>query len=80
VLDNMQDRPLRGTTGWTEAANVLDVGQDAASVHFGVLLGGAGAVDLARPRFDVVGTDVPVAPITKKPLPPESQGLDFGAA
>jgi hypothetical protein len=80
VLDNMQDRPLRGTTGWTEAANVLDVGQHAASVHFGVLLGGAGAVDLARPRFDVVGTDVPVTPITRKPLPPEPQGLDFGAA
>ena len=46
-LDNMQDRPLRGTTAWTEAANVLDVGEDAASVHFGVLLAGAGAVDLA---------------------------------
>jgi hypothetical protein len=25
VLDNMEDRPLRGTTAWTEAANVLDV-------------------------------------------------------
>jgi hypothetical protein len=42
VLDNLQDRPLRGTTDWTEAANVLDVGEDAASVHFGVLLAGAG--------------------------------------
>ena len=38
----MYDRPLGGTTGWTEAANVLDVGQDAASVHFGVLLSGGG--------------------------------------
>jgi len=80
VLDNMQDRPLRGTTDWTEAANVLDVGEDAASVHFGVLLGGAGAVDLAQPRFDVVGIDVPVTPITRKPLAPEPQGLDLGAA
>jgi len=80
VLDNMQDRPLRGTTDWTEAANVLDVGEDAASVHFGVLLGGAGAVDLAAPRFDVVGIDVPVTPITRKPLAPEPQGLDLGAA
>jgi hypothetical protein len=25
ALDNMQDRALRGTTAWTEAANVLDV-------------------------------------------------------
>jgi hypothetical protein len=29
---------------------VLDVGEDAASVHFGVMLAGAGAVDLAEPR------------------------------
>ena len=50
ALDNMSDRPLRGTAVWTESANVLDVDEDAASVHFGVLLSGAGAVDLARPR------------------------------
>lgn len=81
VLDNMQDRPVRGTTAWTEAANVLDVGEDAASVHFGVLLAGAGAVDLARPRFEVVGTDVPVTRITAtRPLASEPRGLDFGAS
>jgi hypothetical protein len=80
VLDNMQDRPLRGTVDWTEAANVLDVAEDAASVHFGVLLGGAGAVDLAGPRFEIVGTDVAVTPIARKPLAAEPRGLDFGAA
>lgn len=80
VLDNMQDRPLRGTTAWTAAANVLDVGEEAASVHFGVLLAGAGAVDLASPRFEVVGADVPVTQAARSPLAPEPQGLDFGAA
>ena len=79
VLDNMQDRPLRGTTGWTEAANVLDVGEDATSVHFGVLLGGAGAVDLARPRFEVVGTTCPY-PDSREAAGAEPKGLDFGAA
>src|SRR3954447_2250636 len=80
ALDNMQDRALRGTTAWTEAANVLDVGEAADSVHFGVLLSGAGAVDLARPRFETVGTDVPVPGVERKPLAAEPQGLDFGAA
>jgi hypothetical protein len=80
VIDNMQDRPLRETTDWTEAANVLDVGEDAASVHFGVLLGGAGAVDLARPRFEVVGTDVPITLISRKLMASEPRGLDFGNA
>jgi hypothetical protein len=80
ALDNMQERPLRGTTAWTEAANVLNVGEDAQSVHFGVLLNGVGAVDLARPRFEIVGTDVPVTGFTGKPLASEPQGLDFGTA
>jgi hypothetical protein len=80
ALDNMQDRALRGSAGWTQAANVLDVGPEAASVHFGVLLAGAGAVDLARPRFEVVGADVPVTRPPSRPLPAEPRGLDFGAA
>ena len=80
VLDNMQERALRGSTDWTGAANVLDVGEDAASVHFGVLLSGAGAVDLAGPRFEIVGTDVPVTGGEVRPLATEPQGLDFGAA
>jgi hypothetical protein len=80
TLDNMQDRSLRGTTAWTEAANVLGVGEEAASVHFGVLLAGAGAVDLARPCFEVVDAEVPVTQTSRRPLAPEPQGLDFGAA
>jgi hypothetical protein len=80
AFDNMEDRPLRGSTGWTEAANVLDVAEEAASLHFGVLLTGAGAVDLARPRFEVVDTDVPITQDLRHPLPVGPQGLDFGAA
>jgi hypothetical protein len=80
AFDNMRDRPLRGTTAWTEAANVLDVGAEATSVHFGVLLAGAGAVDLAGPRFELVGADVPVTQAARRPLAPEPQGLDFGTA
>ena len=81
TLDNMEDRALRGSTDWTESANVLDVGEDAASLHFGVLPAGAGAVDLARPRFEVVGPDVPITLVARVPsLAVEPQGLDFGAA
>jgi hypothetical protein len=78
ALDNMDDRPLRGATGCTEAASVLDVGEDAASVLFGVLLAGAGAVDLAAPRFEVVGADVPVTWVRAGRWPPSR--LDFGLA
>jgi hypothetical protein len=36
ALDTMNDRPVRGPAGWTEAASVLDADEDAASVHFGI--------------------------------------------
>jgi hypothetical protein len=74
-LDNMQDRPLRQTTDWTEASIVLDVAPQAMELHFGALLSGPGAVDLARPRFEEVGEDVP---LTIGRLPDEPQALDFG--
>ena len=75
ALDNMFDRPLRGTTEWTRASIVLDVAHEATHLLFGALLSGAGAVDITRPRFEEVGEAVPA---TAAPLPDEPQ--DFGAA
>jgi hypothetical protein len=80
VLDNMSDRPLRGSGDWTEAACVLDVAEDALSLHFGLLLAGEGAVDLARPRFEVVGAEVPVTQTPQRPLAAHPKGLDLGTA
>jgi hypothetical protein len=77
VLDNMEDRALRGTTDWTEARIVLDVAEQARVLLFGALLSGAGAVDLSRLRFEEADEAVPT---TVPPLPDEPQALDFGAA
>ena len=49
-------------------------------MHFGVMLAGAGAVDLAAPRFEVVGADVPVTWVPRRPLAAEPRGLDLGFA
>ena len=76
TLDNMQDRALRGTTDWTQASIVLDVAHQATHLLFGALLSGAGALDLARLRFEKAGEAVPV---TVGPLPDEPQ-LDLGVA
>ncbi len=79
MLDNMEDRPLQGVTGWTTAAIVLDVPEQAAVLNFGALLSGAGALDLTGLRFEEVAADVAVtaAPDRAGPLPDEPQGLDF---
>ena len=76
-IDNMHDRPLTQTTAWQEADVVLDVPEEATSLHFGVLLAGGGAVDLAQPSFEAVATDVPITAKPQPPLPDEPQALNF---
>lgn len=82
MIDNMQDRPLRESTDWTEAGIVLDVPEQATKLHFGALLSGAGAVDLTQPWFGEVGLSVPVTAEPSSPgsLPDEPQALDFSVA
>ena len=80
LIDNMHDRPVRHTTDWAEASIVLDVADDAESLHFGMLLSGEGAVDLARPRFEEAAAAIPVTVVAGQAatLPDEPQALDFG--
>jgi hypothetical protein len=61
ALDNMDDRPIKGTTGWRDYELVLDVPETAAHLAFGVLLQGKGTV-----AFDTVriGTAAPRAKST----------------
>src|SRR5256885_864554 len=59
TIDNMEDRPLRQSTGWAEADIVLDVPAEATELHFGALLAGAGAVELTQPRLGGPGRGRP---------------------
>jgi hypothetical protein len=58
AFDNMQDRPITGTTDWQDYAVVLNVSQDATGIFFGVLLTGPGTVWLNGVKVEVVGSDV----------------------
>jgi type 1 fimbria pilin len=59
AFDNMQDRPIKGTTDWQNYAVVLDVPKDATGIAFGILLSKSGTVWLSNVKFESVGTDVP---------------------
>nr|WP_093274607.1 AraC family transcriptional regulator [Psychrobacillus sp. OK032] len=43
-FDNMQNRPIKDTTGWNHYSVVLDVPPNAGAIYFGVMLLGAGEV------------------------------------
>jgi hypothetical protein len=79
AFDNMQDRPITGTTGWQNYAVVLDVPQDATGIFFGVLLTGPGAVWLNGVKVEVVGSDIPTtgASAGTKKRRDEPTNLDF---
>src|SRR4030095_6622009 len=58
-FDNMDNRPVKGTTDWTKYELVLDVPEATTMILYGFFVyekGKAWADDL---RFEVVGKDVP---------------------
>ena len=60
AFDNMNSRPIVGTTGWKRYEVVLDVPADAVAVAYGFFLAGSGKVSADEFRLETVGTDVPV--------------------
>jgi hypothetical protein len=77
AFDNMQDRPLQGTTNWRRYHIVLDVPGNSERISFGVLLEGAGHVWLDDVEFEPVRGDTATTGIRPEPLPPAPVNLDF---
>jgi len=54
-FDNMQDRPIKGTTDWKKYEIVLDVPSNASNIAFGALLAGTGQIWFDNITFEIVG-------------------------
>lgn len=79
-FDNMDNRSIQGTTDWNHYSLVLDVPEDSASIHFGVLLIGKGKVWADGFRFDVVTDKVPTTNmLLEEHLPVQPTNLDFSS-
>ena len=59
AFDNMQSRPIKGTSDWKQQQIVLDVAPEAKDIAYGILLDGPGAVWLDEVTFEVVDRSVP---------------------
>jgi len=81
-FDNMVNRPrdgaLRGTNDWTDRCVVLDVPEDATSLHFGFFLEGLGRCWARGFALAPVGPDIDPTSIYGT-RPPRPTNLDFGA-
>ena len=70
AFDNMQSRPIRGTTGWKSYSIVLPVAAAAQSISFGVLLSGNGTVWMKNVMFAATSESAPPAADTQLELEP----------
>jgi hypothetical protein len=77
AFDNMQERPIRGDSGWVEHSVVLDVPAEALAIAFGVLLHGSGRVWIDGVRLEAVDASVPVTAAPQPQLRGQPVNLDF---
>ena len=81
ILDNMEDRPIQGTTEWRTHEVVLDVPEQSQAIAFGCLLVGKGQVWLSDVRLEEVGRDVATTASEERlrELPLAPVDLDFAS-
>src|SRR4029078_4855111 len=68
-FNNMSNRPILGSSGWTQASVVLDVPANAIGIALGVLLAGAGDLVVDDFRLETVGPEVPSTSLYSTPQP-----------
>lgn len=80
-FDNMYQRktngPLRGDVDWVERSIVLDVPDEAVSIHYGIMLGGGG--ELWARNFKVESLPLGSVEITQPKALPGPTNLSFRA-
>lgn len=77
-LDNMQNRPIKGTANWNLYSCVLDVPEQTELINIGILLTGKGRVWLDDVSFQEVDRTVPVTDFEiQKEYPDYPENLTF---
>lgn len=77
-LDNMQNRPIKGTINWNLYSCVLDVPEETELINIGILLTGKGRVWLDDVSFQEVDRTIPVTDFDiQKKYPDYPENLDF---
>jgi hypothetical protein len=75
-FDNMEQRPVKGTSEWVRREVVLNVPPDASAIAIGALLVGPGQIWVDDFMLEVVGSDVPTT-VAEEPLSEFPVNLNF---
>ncbi len=59
-FDNMEDRPIKGTTKWKKYEIVLDVPENSTGIFYGIILVGKGQAWVDGLQLETVSNEIPV--------------------
>ncbi len=78
-FDNMQDRPITGSSDWTKCEIVMDVPMESITLNFGALISGTGKIWFDNVSFEILDNGSPKTSdeLNSMPLPEKPQNLDF---
>jgi hypothetical protein len=79
-FDNMDNRPIKGTTDWQHYSVVLDVPPEAAALAYGFFVNGTGKMWVSGAKIETVGPEVPSTNMIKnqaRSLPKTPVNLSF---
>lgn len=76
-FDNMDSRPVKGTTEWQQYSVVLDVPANASALAYGFFVQGTGQAWVSGVKIEEVGSDVPSTNMKTRGLPGAPVNLGF---
>ena len=76
-FDNMQNRPIQGTTDWQQYKVTLEIPQESIHIAFGILLQGKGQVWLNEVQFEEGQADEITTSTTSVQYSDHPGNLDF---
>ncbi len=80
-FDNMDNRPVKGTTDWQQYSVVVDVPPESAALAYGFFVAGTGKMYVSGAKMEPVGPEVPSTNMltgrTGRSLPKTPTNLNF---
>jgi hypothetical protein len=78
-FDNMQDRPVTGSSDWTKCEIILDVPENSGTINYGVLIIGSGKIWFDNVSFEILDNMTPEKSddLNMPQIPEKPKNLDF---
>lgn len=67
-FDNMQNRPIKGTTEWTQYEIILDVPKECTNIAYGVLISKTGNLWIDDFKFEVIKKETIIIDSKEEPM------------